>query len=454
MKEKNTDEQWLSRMAERLRSHEEPYQEGAWERFASRLPDGPSPVPVEPTPTSVRRLSPVFFRIAAAVLLLAAVVYFWPVAQEGESLELVSSSSTAPDLLADPAMPYWGEEGTQALESVAAQPAPVQQSAFVQQQESPAQQLAPASQLAFTPQLTQVGAAGLEEPALISLDTDRLGQSVEEDRFARFLASEAQQEVQVLSRESERDFSSDAGTDPQRVWGMGVVLSPNLTSEQVNFGGGLHIAYQLTDRLSIRTGVALGQYGVNSDGPRVLPPELFGVKPKGIAADEGSMGAPLSPHHHASMNGQANIVAPNYHTRFLDRQTSSLLGLDIPIDLTYAINDRFYTSVGVSYFSVLNERRTNHYIDRLNEPVQMNSNSSGAMESFEIKTLYVEGPASQQPLEGRGYTGFLNLSMGHRSQLTRKLRLSIEPFVKLPVGRLAGEDMNMTHGGIRIVTGF
>lgn len=450
MKEKDRYEQWWSRMVARLRSHEEPYEEGAWERFASRLPDGPRPVPVEPSPAKVRRLSPVFFRIAAAVLLLAAIVFFWPVDRDGETLEVVSTLSTAPATVANPAMPAASSVAPQIAEQITEQvPQVTQQEAASTlapaQPQTPAKDLAPASKLRFTPQLAQVGSRGVEEPISVTLDTDRLGLSEEEDRFARLLAADllAAEETPIL-----------ASSDQQGRWGMGVVLSPNLTSEQMNIGGGVHIAYHLNDRLSIRTGVALGQYGVNTDGRRVLPPELFGVKPKKIASDMGSLEAPLSPHHHTSMKDGPQNIAPNYHTRFLDRQTSDLLGLDIPLDLTYAINDRFYTTVGVSYFTVLNERRTNHYIDRLNEPVQMNSNSSGALESFEIKTLYVEGPASNRPLDGRGYTGFLNLSMGHQSQLTKKLRLSIEPYVKLPVGRLAGEDMNMTHGGVRIVTGF
>src|SRR5690606_21840648 len=53
-----------------------------------------------------------------------------------------------------------------------------------------------------------------------------------------------------------------------------------------------------------------------------------------------------------------------------------------------------------------------------------------------------------------GFGGFVNFSIGRRVNMGKTIKVSIEPFVKLPVGQFKRADMNYTNCGIRIMTSF
>src|SRR5690606_476038 len=147
---------------------------------------------------------------------------------------------------------------------------------------------------------------------------------------------------------------------------------------------------------------------------------------------------------------------PQYYTRQLNAMSSNLLTMDIPIDLNYSWTDRLYSSIGVSYLGVLSENRTYHFIDKINEPMFAGDGANlGEKDiNYSVKASYVDERAAERPLDGKGYAGFLNFSIGHKTPVSKRFSISVEPFFKLPIGKLAKEDMNLTNGGIRIVTGF
>src|SRR5690606_35951257 len=64
----------------------------------------------------------------------------------------------------------------------------------------------------------------------------------------------------------ERDAYAVAPTvqDMER-WDLGVMVAPSLTSEKVNLGGGLTVAYRISDKFSIGSGVSIAQLGVGEN---------------------------------------------------------------------------------------------------------------------------------------------------------------------------------------------
>jgi len=48
----------------------------------------------------------------------------------------------------------------------------------------------------------------------------------------------------------------------------------------------------------------------------------------------------------------------------------------------------------------------------------------------------------------------VNFSIGKEMRVNKRMNLSVEPYVKLPVGSFKQADMNYTNGGIRIITNF
>src|SRR5690606_17853571 len=87
-------------------------------------------------------------------------------------------------------------------------------------------------------------------------------------------------------------------------WNFSLELSPNIKDKNVNFGGGIAIAYNITNKISISSGISYMQLdaerGFNHDGSAEL--------------------------------SRASINSYNY-TKSLNTINTSLVGLDIPINL-------------------------------------------------------------------------------------------------------------------------
>ena len=60
----------------------------------------------------------------------------------------------------------------------------------------------------------------------------------------------------------------------------------------------------------------------------------------------------------------------------------------------------------------------------------------------------------EENVNTNNFGGFVNFSIGKEMRVNKRLNLSVEPYVKLPVGSFKRADMNYTNGGIRIITNF
>lgn len=461
----NSGDEWIGQMADALRNHSEPYPEGAWERFVTGAPGlfpeaatGAQP-PATGGGGAIRWL-PWKWGIAAAMVLLAGVSALWwgdwaddrPLdhrsVEEVSLVEVESSdrrsvnevplveveSSDRRSIESPGSATNTSTRGaTDVLVAGAESSDPPSAQATVLWERVRTQGVQPRDlQLATTPR----DLPGLEnETSLQQADPYAWLREGAETAAAGL----GQSPLTTALGQTHRNTVS--GRDALNKWDMGLVVASAMTTERLNLGGGISVAYRLSDRVSLRSGVSVGRYGVNMEGAR-----LGGD----YHASNGPQHAPVV---HPSLDKNAEAIPVRY-TRQLNSTTSRLLTMDIPVDVKYAWTGRFYTSVGLSFLGVLDEERTYHFIDRINEPAFAENASSGNDIQYSVRAFHVEERAAEQPLHGKGYAGFLNFSIGHRTPLTRKVHVSIEPFFKLPVGRLSHEDMNLTNGGVRIVTGF
>jgi len=200
--------------------------------------------------------------------------------------------------------------------------------------------------------------------------------------------------------------------------------------------GGIAVAYQLSDKFSVGSGVSIGRLGMG-ENPNYDP--LSGEPPRYSSAPDGGIQG----------------LAKNREEYKRDiTLTSNVVALDIPLDFRYEVFNGFYTSVGVSYVAVLSEQRTEHFIGGLNETTFGADKGAGKNLVASTTVGYVSEKMDVQPLKGKGYTGFMNFSVGRKMSLSKHIFFSVEPYFKLPIGQLSKEQMDFTNGGIRIVTGF
>ncbi|GGC37780.1 hypothetical protein GCM10011386_32360 [Parapedobacter defluvii] len=422
MNESEENKELIQRIAETLRNYAEPYKEGAWERFTAAQGTFPKRVLWWP------------YAGAAAVLLMAAVLFLSHPGSEvptvvslesvtGETPSSGSASAEEPDT-AEPEEPAHMAAAAQAEETKAhaavSAPAP---------EVSEADERKPVAQLAVVQEEeVQEEDPGINERAVSSAETKGEATDTPPQRIA--LADQPEtHEVPVTA------VGKETHDDATRKWNLGLAVAPSMTSKKLNLGGGIAVAYQLSDKFSVGSGVTIGRLGMG-ENPNYDP--SWGNPPQYDSAPDGITG-----------------LAQNREQYKRDvTLTSNVVALDIPLDFRYEVFKGLYTSVGISYVAVLSEERTEHFIGGLNETTFGSDKMVGKDLVASTTVGYRTEKMNTQPLKGNGYAGFMNFSVGRKMKLSKHIFFSIEPYFKLPIGQLSREQMDFTNGGVRIVTGF
>ncbi len=196
-------------------------------------------------------------------------------------------------------------------------------------------------------------------------------------------------------------------------WNFGVEIMPTVVQSKVTLGAGLTTEYKLSKRFSLSSGIAY----VALDASKSIdyqPVSLMSSK-KLIAID-------------------ANISA-----------------IDIPLSITYSLNKKIYTSMGVSYFNVLNEKRNNKYETQMEVAMSAKSSETGVINTYQSQLTEENTEVSSDlSLKGNGYLGFFNFSIGHKQEVFNQNHIVIEPFIKVPLGKLSNEDLRLSNGGVKL----
>lgn len=227
---------------------------------------------------------------------------------------------------------------------------------------------------------------------------------------------------------------------------LGLFLSPARTSETFDMGGGLLVAYKLSKNLAIRTGASFNQYEVG-----ILAADM-GKKGKEPLVQESPVFTPdgtemLSKDIPYRINA---IIKPN-----LKSVSGKVQTLDIPVELKYNVSRDFYVVGGLSSAIVLSQERFNHMTEYNNSiNLSTDKNVDKSMEGNKLNQKVTKLASKDNNVSTNGFGGFINLSIGKKTDISRSLKVSIEPFVKLPVGQFKRADMNYTNGGIKIITSF
>jgi len=202
-------------------------------------------------------------------------------------------------------------------------------------------------------------------------------------------------------------------------WNFGVEVMPAVSNSSLNIGAGLTTAYRLSKHFSLSSGVS------------ILQMQAGGTVPAALAGQQ--VKSSLAPKQLTAVD--ANISA-----------------IDIPIGLVYNVNKNFYTSIGVSYFNVISEKRNNTYLTPLG--TQSDSPVSSPSAYLGLKSEAVEEPVPDRPLKGNSYLGFFNFSVGRQQHIFDGHQILIEPFIKIPVGKLSSQDLQLINSGVKFKLSF
>lgn len=225
---------------------------------------------------------------------------------------------------------------------------------------------------------------------------------------------------------------------------LGAFVSPSTTDRSFDLGGGLVFAYRFNDKIAIRTGASFNQYEVGMLKSHV---QEIGEEKKQAAAAIKNTDKLIS-------KEAASLRTNNFFIPNLNAVTGKVQTLDIPLDIRYNLTKEFYATGGVSYAAVLSQERFDHYEESAGIPTYSSASDSEKPAENPVTTIETTQISSDENINTNGFGGFVNFSVGRKVNMGKTMKVSIEPFVKFPVGQFKRADMNYTNGGIRIMTSF
>ncbi|MVZ65166.1 hypothetical protein GQF61_04825 [Sphingobacterium sp. DK4209] len=224
---------------------------------------------------------------------------------------------------------------------------------------------------------------------------------------------------------------------------LGLFVSPSSTDEQMNFGGGMLLGYNITKNLSVRTGLAYNQYQVGLMKDPVGNPETQVLASSDVLEQDAKYSM-------ITMQASRTMILPN-----VNAVSGNVQAFEIPLEVKFKANSGIYASSGMTYAVVLNQNRFTHFIENANADLFDKGLPSSSKEMNDaVQPVTRKVKTDEQNVNTNNFGGFINLSIGKEMKVNKRLNLSVEPYVKLPVGSFKQADMNYTNGGIRIITNF
>lgn len=192
----------------------------------------------------------------------------------------------------------------------------------------------------------------------------------------------------------------------------------------MNTGVGLSSEFKITKKLKIATGIALAQNTLKYDK---LSPQK---------SAEIYLSVPVSDEPQLTNSFIAKTSSLSYTVNGYD---ASLLGLDIPVNIKYMfIEDKkeLYLVAGLSSNYFIDEAYTYNYVN-------MGARIDGdTEEKTTTKTSSFD------------FARMLNFSVGFGYPVGKQSKLSLEPFIKYPLGGLGAQDIRFGSAGLNLKLNF
>lgn len=225
-----------------------------------------------------------------------------------------------------------------------------------------------------------------------------------------------------ILRPEDKDFFKEKKSNKKI--NFGIALSSHYSSsdigakDNINIGGGFLTEYIITDKISINSGLLLANHHLNTQNN-----SLFGGFLKVDAAE--------------------STFAGSSETEIL------LVGLDIPLNVKFNF-DRIFISTGVSSLVYLKESYSeSYYVENTQEVYNPET------DSYETLYLYdnVYDTDERGAFQTFDFAKLINFSVGYKIPL-KKGKLILEPYAKIPIGKLTAYSISYGYGGFALKYDF
>ncbi|HKL66273.1 MAG TPA: outer membrane beta-barrel protein, partial [Bacteroidales bacterium] len=191
---------------------------------------------------------------------------------------------------------------------------------------------------------------------------------------------------------------------------------------------GVYIERKLSDRISVRPGIAFSYQGHNLSGNSTLKESM-------------AYAAPLT--DVSSVDVENNSAQLN------------LLAFEIPLDLVFTVWERrrsnVYLSAGASTMVYLNQKFDGSFT---NTYIKENYNSVTGDVTYERNSSLLDVENNYGAFSHVDFMGLANFSAGFSMPLWNKNRMLFEPFVKVPLSDLTSLNLRIFYGGLSVKVRF
>ncbi|MGV3685137.1 MAG: hypothetical protein ACO1NS_05885 [Daejeonella sp.] len=188
----------------------------------------------------------------------------------------------------------------------------------------------------------------------------------------------------------------------------------------LNFGAGFTSDIKLGNNLRLSTGLALANNSLSYNN-----------------------GVPASGKEKLTFDMQPSFAAGgNNNLTTITKYDASLLALDIPLNIKYLLipeNNTLYMLAGLSSGTYLNEKYSLRY---------KKYNPAGFYAGQD------QGSTVRTNFQTFDFARTLNISFGYSTNLGKTQNITIEPFLKYPLGGLGSEDLRFGSTGLNIKLNF
>lgn len=228
---------------------------------------------------------------------------------------------------------------------------------------------------------------------------------------------------------------------------LALFVSPQSTGQKTNVGGGLTLAYNLTNKISVRTGASYNSYEVGMMKNPIEPSSSETVVVSQNHSNAPTIGKMMNGYSSPENN---RMILPN-----VNAVTSIVQSVDIPLEVKYNVGKSVYAVAGVSYSAILGQERNAHYVDNVNvETFSQGFPENESQMKSAVKAVNRTVKSAEENVSTNGFNGFVNFSIGKKVKVNNRFGVSVEPYFKIPVGQYRRADMDYTNGGIRVMTNF
>lgn len=440
MKELNDD--FLDDIRKALRNHEEPYDGGAWERFAAKhQPKARRVVPIWKWATAAATLAGIVF----------SVLYFM-----NPSKTLNTENSVAVNVKKDSEINKLNKGQVQiiATDSTDGHTEHI----YPQNIGHDAKNIAPvlvasAQPLAKNTVAPQIIDTTGKQAAETVKASGKKSDNFWENKIITDTEADKNQVAANNNRNTPASLTREkiklANTDLDKKWHSSLYVSPTYSDLGMSMGYGYSIGFAINSKIKISTGIAYSQMTTarSFDAPNNPNPGF-------TANGDGVIGATSSLATAKEFRGIA--TAP-----FLSRIEGTVAGIDVPLDIGYSISKKFYASAGVSGLFVLNSQYNSTYINNQNERIVVKNedviveNKTLSFSTYaNVNTVSTPSSTSMDNSKATHLLGFYNVSMGYRQNVSKSNALSLEPFIKIPMSSVSDQKLNYLGMGLKLKFDF